>query len=196
MKLKFNAPTTLVFALAATVVQLSTMYVFPGLAEAWFSAPPAGHFQWNDLGDYFRLFSHVIGHDPSSWDHLLGNFMFILMLGPMLEEKYGSQLLLVMLIVTALVTGILNALFFSTALMGASGVVFMMILLGSFTNIKAGEIPLTFFVIVTLYLFKEVFNAFQENDISEFAHILGGIMGSVFGFVTVRLAQPPAAPAS
>ena len=60
--------------------------------------------------DYFKLFSHAMGH--SGWDHLIGNFTFILLLGPILEEKYGSNNLLSMLFVTALVTGIINILFF------------------------------------------------------------------------------------
>jgi len=84
--------------------------------------------------------------------------------------------------VTAFVTGILNAFLLPTALLGASGVVFMMILLASFTNFKQGEIPLTFILVLTLYLGREIFNSFTNNNISEFAHIVGGFCGSLFGF--------------
>jgi uncharacterized membrane protein YgaE (UPF0421/DUF939 family) len=87
-----------------------------------------------------------------------------------------------MILVTALITGLLNILFFSTALMGASGVVFMMILLASFTNFTAGEIPLTFVLVLVLYLGQEVVKSFASNNISEFAHIVGGFIGSLFGF--------------
>jgi rhomboid protease GluP len=85
-----------------------------------------------------------------------------------------------------LITGILNTIFFSTALMGASGIVFMLILLSSFTNIRSGEIPLTFLLIVVLFLAKEVISAFGQDNISQFAHIIGGICGSLFGFVFTR----------
>ena len=37
---------------------------------------------------YVRLFTHVLGH--VDWEHFIGNMMYILLLGPMLEEKYGS----------------------------------------------------------------------------------------------------------
>jgi membrane associated rhomboid family serine protease len=100
----------------------------------------------------------------------------------MLESSYGSRSLLLMIAVTALVTGALNALFFRTALLGASGVVFMMILLASFTNFTEGEIPLTFILVLALYLGREIFNSFSANNVSEFAHIAGGVCGSLFGF--------------
>jgi membrane associated rhomboid family serine protease len=104
----------------------------------------------------------------------------------MLESAYGSLSLLLMIAVTALVTGLLNVFLFPTTLLGASGVVFMMILLGSFTNFTKGEIPLTFILILILYLGRELLNSFRTNDISEFAHIVGGFCGSLFGFF-----QPP-----
>ena len=37
---------------------------------------------------YLRMFTHSIGH--RDWDHLVGNFLYILLIGPMIEEKYGS----------------------------------------------------------------------------------------------------------
>jgi len=61
-----------------------------------------------------------------------------------------------------------------------------MILLVSFTNIRNGEIPLTFILILILYLAKELISSVQANQISEFAHIAGGICGSMFGFLRPR----------
>jgi membrane associated rhomboid family serine protease len=91
-----------------------------------------------------------------------------------------------MMLVTALVTGLLNILFFHTGLLGASGIVFMLILLVSFTNSKSGEIPLTFILIALLFIGKEILQSLQSDQISQFAHIIGGICGSVFGFTTRR----------
>jgi hypothetical protein len=87
-----------------------------------------------------------------------------------------------MISITALITGALNILLFPKALLGASGVVFMMILLASFTNFKKGEIPLSFILVLILYLGREILNSFSANSISEFAHIAGGFCGSLFGF--------------
>jgi len=131
--------------------------------------------------DYFRLFSHVMGH--GGWEHLVGNFTFILLLGPILEEKYGSQNLLFMMFITAIITGILNILLFPSGLLGASGIVFMFILLSSVVNAQKGKIPLTFILVALLFLGKEVISILEADNISQFAHIVGGICGAVFGFI-------------
>ena len=84
---------------------------------------------------YVRFFTHVLGH--AGWSHYIGNMMYILLLGPMLEEKYGSVRLVAVMAVTALVTGLINNLLFgNVALCGASGIVFAFILLTSFTSFK------------------------------------------------------------
>jgi hypothetical protein len=43
-------------------------------------------------------------------------------------------------------------------------------------------VPLTFILILGLYLGREILGSFKSNDISEFAHIVGGFCGSLFGF--------------
>jgi membrane associated rhomboid family serine protease len=148
----------------------------------WFMVPGRGHFSAGNLRSWVTLFTHVMGH--ANWSHLINNFTLILLIGPMLEENYGSGELLIMIIITALVTGILNVLLFQSFLLGASGVVFMMILLSSFTNFSKGEIPLTFILVLILYMGVQVFSSFNssDNNISHFAHIIGGLCGSFFGF--------------
>ena len=71
--------------------------------------------------------------------------------------------------------------------MGASGIVFMFILLVSFTNSKSGEVPITFILIAILFIGKEVMQSLQNDQISQFAHIIGGVLGSFFGFAS----RPP-----
>ena len=180
MRIRYNAPVTLTFTLIATAVLLIDTTTHSGVTAAFFTAVPRGYFNPSSPLAYFRLVSHVFGH--AGWDHLLGNFAIILLIGPILEEKYGSLRLLWMIFFTALVTGIVNTLFFQTALLGASGIVFMMIILASFTNVRNGDIPLTFILIVLLYLLKEIVFISGTDNISQTAHILGGICGSLFGF--------------
>jgi membrane associated rhomboid family serine protease len=148
------------------------------VASAFFTVGSSMSF-FNPL-DYLRLFSHPIGH--AGWGHLFGNFSLILLLGPLIEEKYGSSTLLIMMLLTALATSILNILFLTTGLRGASGIVFMLIVLSSITNIKSGKIPLTFILVVLIYIGNEFMSSLKADNISQFAHIIGGICGSVFGF--------------
>jgi membrane associated rhomboid family serine protease len=179
MRIKYNAPTVLSFALLSALVLALSRTVVPGLAEHWFMVPGRGGFSAGNFRHWVTIFTHVMGH--ANWAHLIGNFSVILLVGPMLEESYGSLSLLFMIAITALVTGALNVLFFRTSLMGASGVVFMMILLSSFTNFSHSEIPLTFILVLLLYLGGQLFESFRTDNISQFAHIVGGFCGSLFG---------------
>lgn len=180
MVIRYNAPIILTFALVSAAAMLIAQFVGMGFMQSFFMVPGKyGGFNFFSL-DFYKLVSHAIGH--ANWEHLLGNFTFILLIGPILEEKYGSSNILFMMIVTALVTGIVNVLFFQTALLGASGIVFMLIVLISFTNIKGNEIPVTLIVIILLFLTKEIIGMFQQNDISEAAHLIGGASGGIFGF--------------
>ncbi len=191
MRIRYNAPFTLTFALVCTAVLAADQFLWPGLIRDWFTVGGQGSFHWDGLS-FLRLFSYTLGHHD--WAHLLGNLSFILLLGPALEERYQTPTLVIMVLITALFTGLVNTFLFSTALLGASGIVFLMIVLMSFSNIRAGEIPLTFVAVLALYLGKEVFDAFKSDNISQFAHLAGGLAGSVFGFIAARFQdpQPPA----
>lgn len=179
--IKYNSPVVLTFALICTAV----FFIDGSLAGAimpYFTVGTA--VNWSSPLSIFTLVSHVIGH--ASIEHLLGNLTFILLVGPIIEEKYGSGKTLVMILFTALITGVINISLFSTGLMGASGIVFMFILLVSFTNTTSGQIPLTFILVALLFLGKEVLASLSADQVSQFAHIMGGICGSVFGFAGKR----------
>jgi membrane associated rhomboid family serine protease len=182
LRITYNAPVVLTFTLAAVAV-----FVLNQVAEgtrAWFMAYP----RLTDAHAYVGLFTHVLGH--ASWEHLLGNFMLILLLGPILEERHGSLQLLVMILVTALVTGLANLALSSNGLLGASGVVFMMILLASMANVRGGEIPLTFIAVAVIYMGGEIVHSFHNDHISHMAHLVGGSVGALFGFLTARDKKP------
>jgi membrane associated rhomboid family serine protease len=190
LRITYNAPVVLTFTLLAVLVYLlpgsfaDPKSLGPDSLKTWFVAYPK-------LGDpygarsYVGLITHILGH--ANWEHLLGNFMLILLIGPILEERHGSLPLLAMILITALVTGIANVTLSNHILLGASGVVFMMILLASTANIRQGEIPLTFIAVALVYLGGEVYRAFRADDgISHMAHLVGGAAGAAFGFLGAR----------
>lgn len=184
MKIHYNAPVILTFSLIAFAVMMLSTFTGGMTTTLLFTAWPSDLF--NPLS-YLRMFTHVLGH--ISWEHLFGNLTLILLIGPLLEEKYGSNTMLIMMTITALFTGIIAIFFTNTGLLGASGIVFMLILLSSFANIKSGHIPLTFIIIVALFLGKEFLASFKPDTISQFAHILGGICGCIFGFIHTERKQ-------
>jgi membrane associated rhomboid family serine protease len=182
LRIRYNAPVILTFSLVSAAVLLISQLTGGAFIANFFTLSPV--FTPSSPLSWLRLVTYVIGH--ANWAHLIGNFSFILLIGPVLEEKYGSVPLLLMMIVTALATAFLNILVVRTGLLGASGIVFMLILLSSFTNIRQGEIPITFLLIVVLYLVREFVNALTPSTVSQLAHIAGGVVGGLFGFLFSR----------
>jgi len=192
LRIRYNSPVILTFALLCAVVLLIDQISGGWLIRNFFTLDPS--FQAGSFLSWLRMFTYVIGHQ--SWTHLISNFSFILLIGPVLEEKYGSLPILAMMLVTALATAFLNLLLLRTGLLGASGIVFMLVLLSSFTNIRQGEIPITFILIVALYIVREFVNALNPDTVSQLAHIAGGLIGGAFGFLFSKPTAQPAAAGS
>mgnify|MGYP003295229041 CR=1 FL=1 len=179
IRITYNAPMVLSFVLICFVVTLVGVITMGHSTQAFFMTY---HSSLKNPMTYVRFFTHVFGH--GDWAHFIGNASYLLLLGPTLEEKHGAATLIKIIAVTALVTGLVNYIFFSNvALCGASGVVFAFILLISFTDFKEGEIPLTFILVAAIYLGQQIYDGIVLDDnISNMAHIFGGIVGSWIGY--------------
>ncbi len=177
-RIKYNSPVILSFTFLSFFIVLIGYFTNNEITKKFFM------IYYTSLYDplfYIRLFTHVIGQ--IDFNHFFSNFMIILLIGPMLEEKYGSMNILFMMMFTAFITGILHILISDTALLGASGIVFMFILLSSFTNFQKGTIPFTFILVVVIFLGQEILNGiFLEDNVSRLVHITGGILGTIIGF--------------
>lgn len=177
--ISFNSPVILGFAAVCVIAQILNMVTGGTSNRAVFSVYGASLL--NPL-TWVRCIGHVFGH--AGWDHLIGNLMYILILGPMIEEKYGARNTAVIILATAAVTGIISMIFFPRImLLGASGVVFAFILIGSITAKEDRKIPVTFILVALLYIGQQVWQGVTQRDsISQMSHIIGGITGSVLGF--------------
>ena len=179
-KISINSPVVLGFS-AICLIALVLSIVTKGMTNKLLFM--TYHSSLTNPLTYLRFFTHIFGH--SGVEHFMGNITYILLLGPLLEEKYGSKLLIHSLIITALITGIVNyVLFPHIALCGASGVVFTFILLSSFTGFKDKEIPLTFILVAIIFIGQQVYEGIMVQDnISNLSHVLGGVVGSVMGYL-------------
>lgn len=130
---------------------------------------------------YIRMFTHVLGH--SDFNHFKNNFLYILLIGPMIEEKYGSINLLIMILITAFITALINIIISKKQILGASGIAFMLILLSSLVNIESGKIPVTLILIFIFYIVSEIKDGlFKKDNISHLSHLIGAICGFIYGF--------------
>ena len=180
LRITMNAPVVLCFAFICAAVTVIGAITQEGSTRLLFSTYGSS---WSDPLTYVRLFTHVLGH--ASFAHMVENMAYILLLGPILEEKYGARNLILVILATALVTGLVhNLLFPNTALLGASGVVFAFILMTSFTEFRDGEIPLTFILVAVIYLGQQIWDGITVKDhVSNLTHIIGGLVGAGAGYL-------------
>ncbi|WP_347375372.1 rhomboid family intramembrane serine protease [Dorea sp. YH-dor228] len=179
VKISFNAPVTLGIFLICFVVTIIGITTHGRSTQFLFMTY---HSSLANPLTYLRFFTHIFGHDGIN--HFIGNATYLLLLGPLLEEKYGSMNLIKMVCVTAFITGIINYVVSpNTALCGASGIVFAFIVLSSFTGFKEGEIPLTFVLVVILFVGQQVYEGVAIRDnISQLTHVIGGAIGAFVGY--------------
>lgn len=178
-KIRYNSPVILSFSLVAILVLfVPLLNPLKGGALGYLFIVNS-HF--GSIADYLSLVTYIFGHADEL--HLMNNLTFLLLLGPIAEEKYGGGSLAWMIIVTAIVTAVVHLVLFpSTQLLGASGIVFMLIILVSFTNVHRGQVPVTFILVAVLFLGKEIMDSMAADNISQLAHIIGGACGGIFGF--------------
>lgn len=179
-RIDYNAPVVLCFfflSFTALLLNFLTGGFTNRLLFSVYRAPLSSPFTW------LRFSGHVLGH--ASLEHFAGNMMLFLAVGPMLEEKYGSRQLLAVILVTAFLSGLIYFIFFpGTGLLGASGIVFMMILLSSLSGMKDGKIPLTLLLVGLLYFGRELCGiVFVHDNVANLAHIIGGLCGTAAGFI-------------
>ena len=138
----FNAKVTLSLFFIC-LITLGLNYITNGKANKYLFSTKRDSLL--NISTYIRFFTHILGHE--NWSHFANNYMKILLLGPMLEEKYGSINFLIMILITAFITGIINHIIGKSRIYGSSGISFMLIVLSSFVNIVDDKIPLTFVLI-------------------------------------------------
>lgn len=180
VEISYNSPVILGFTaicFAALVLNFLTKGITNNLIFSIYHSSLFSPFT------YIRFIGHIFGH--ANWEHFIGNIMLILVVGPLLEEKYGSKNILFVILATALVTGIVHFIFFPRIqLLGASGVVFAFILLSSFTSFREGTIPLTFILVAVIYIGGQVYSGlFVQDNVANLTHILGGVVGAWLGYI-------------
>lgn len=195
LKIRYNSPVVLTFSLICIGVYLIDVIASVGVASnevgritsTFFMLP--GNFSWTNPLNYLRLLTYTMGHANQA--HIMGNMSIFLLIAPIMEEKYGSGKILLMMVLTALLTAVFQIILFSNGLLGASGIVFMFIVLVSFADVRKGSIPLTFILVVLFFIGQEVIHSLQDNQVSEYAHIMGGIMGAIFGMFFTETQKDP-----
>lgn len=196
MKIKLNAPVSiLISAICVGVLLLGRMDV--NFISRYFTlGVNAGS---NQTLHYINYISNIFGH--SGWEHLSGNLTYFLLIAPVVEKIYGSVSLVVMTVLTAIGSSVVFMIVSNgnAGVCGLSGIVYMVIVLVTFTAVSEGSgvIPLTACIVVCIFVGEEVYRGFFVNDnISQLGHISGATFGFVFGLIRNSKHAEPVTPSN
>ena len=185
LKLSYDAPVTLTFVIICAILFLLNTFVIKGDAMAKTLSSPTSQggslpFIVSQPASYFRLLLYIFGSGDGAI--LITNLILIMLLGPAMEERYGSVIIGIMMFVSALFSGVLNACFCTESLAGAVPVVSMMIFLNAFMSFSKKKFPLSFAAVMVLFVVLEAFSGLGAIRI--IICIAGGLCGSLFAFLT------------
>lgn len=185
LKISIQAPITLLLvagALAATFIPGST---------ALLALQPASPVNCLNPLWYLGLFGHVFVH--AGIVHWANNMALILLLAPALEKQLGSLRFLITLTALTFFIGISEAgilMFTRHTVVGASGLVFALILGSTFSQSRQGEIPLASLLVAVLWGIKEIGGLFTADAIANSAHLIGALWGFIWGLWFLPKANP------
>lgn len=182
IRIKYNAPVSLTLILLSSLVLFLNTHVNNYLISDWFTADGVISFNYSDPLSYLKFITHIFGH--ININHFMSNAIYLILLGPILEEKYNSKTLLALILATAIISSLINALLVDTYMLGASGIVYLFIVLVSFTNIEKGEFPLSVVIVLAFYIYKELSRE-DSGAISVVTHTVGAAIGLLYGLITV-----------
>ena len=190
IKVAYDAPVTLTFVIVCAIIFLLNMLLAKGGKtgglEKIFASPT------NQTGvlpfipsvplSYVRLLFYIFGAAAGEASVLFTNLILIMLLGPAMEERYGSAIIGIMIFVSALFSGVLNACFCSDCLIGAVPVVCMMIFLNAFMSFSKKKFPLSFAAVMVFFVLLQIFSG--AGVVQIIICIAGGLCGSLFAFLT------------
>jgi GlpG protein len=172
----FKSPVTLTIVAGSLVATL-----LPG-APAVMALHPAGLASWLDPFFYSGIFGHIFVH--SGLAHWANNMALILLLAPALESRYGSLKFVGTMGALTFLVGISESLlliFTQKTVIGASDLVFALILMTTFAQSRKGEIPIASILVAILWGVHELGGLLTKDSIANSAHLVGAAWGFVWG---------------
>jgi rhomboid protease GluP len=175
-RIEFNAPITVCYALAALAATLLPV-------QANFAVH--GPVRPFDGAFLMALLTWTFAHGDLT--HYLSNVAVILLVGPLIEDRYGSLRMLGILAAASVIVGLAQCVIDpGGALIGASGTVFCLIMMTATLAGRTGAIPVTVLLVAALYLGREIIGMLSVDGVSQTAHIVGGLLGVLFGLMMRR----------
>ncbi|MCF0242529.1 MAG: rhomboid family intramembrane serine protease [Treponema sp.] len=197
---KFKITFEPVIILVLTLITLAVFIleaVFPGLSlDEIFVAPtsPKGlyPFSFTDPLSYVRIFTHIFGTKSVETWAFLAILFFIT---PEAEEKYGTFLLILMMLISVIFSGALCACFCTgtSQISGIECIFCMVLFLRIIDSFKSKSVSLNLFLIFALFILIEIRLNGKASFIPLLINTASGISGSLISFLAAKKERNPKA---
>lgn len=165
-KLTFSAPVTIFLIIISFIILVTGK-----------SALCATHNRIDQ-----NLILHIFGH--SNFNHWFGNITLLAIIGQSVEDKYGSWITLILVILDAIIVGLAYCFLQPVSCYGLSSVVYMFVVLNTFPSKKDDSISILTILIMIIFICPEIIGLIKNNDnIGHLAHLIAGLNGLIFGIV-------------
>ncbi|MBS7294836.1 MAG: rhomboid family intramembrane serine protease [Treponema sp.] len=186
LKFSYDAPVSLSMAILIIVLFIiDTLIIKKPVISQFLQAPTvaagSAPFAFSSVRALFGIVFHIFSY--FDFNQLLCDLIFIMLLGPFMEERYGSIIIGIMIFVASLFSGVLNACFCSFPSSGAPCIVFMLILLDAMMNISKKKISASSIAVLLLFIVRLYIVKNQNGIIDVIIVIAGGLCGSLFAFI-------------
>lgn len=182
IKVTFESPVLCLVVILAFIVLMLDKYV-PSLKLMSFFQVSAKPFDFKNPLCYLRTVSHVLG--SSSPVVFLFGALGLLIQGPEAEKNYGTVLSSVMIVVSAVFTGVLATCFCKNPVSGLEPVLFLFVFLNLVSYIKKNNLPFVQILVLLILIIWDIFSAEKIDVINLLADIMGGLCGSLISFLAV-----------
>ena len=185
LKFSFDAPVTLSFVIISVILFILNNVVIKSGALGSILASPTTQagalpFIVKQPLSYLRLLVYIFG--AANVNDFMTCILMLLILGPAMEERYGSVIIGIMIFVSALFAGVLKACFCVDSLVGPVPVICMMIFLTAFMSFSNKTVPITFLLTILFFGYLAVTSGL--GAVRLITCIAGGLCGSLFAFLT------------
>ena len=187
VKFSYDSPVVLTFAIITVVMYFLNAFVLQknGIDVKLISPTSqngANPFVFSSIKCYLNLITYPFVN--SDFSFAIFNSIILIFLGMQMEEKYGSVIILVMILISVIFAGVLNACFSVQSLQGIQPVIFMLIILNLINASQKKKISTSLLLVLVLYTILNIIPL--KNALLGIISIAGGLCGSLISF----LAQP------
>lgn len=131
----------------------------------------------------YTLITNIFPH--SDLTHWSNNMLFIALLGPSIERRYGIIRTSCFILLTTIIISLIYKVQHISGI-GMSGICFAFATLNCFSK-DTKFISFSCIIVIILMVYPEITKIFNNDNIGHSAHVLGAVIGIILGIINNKI---------